>query len=155
MTKPRLIIGIGNRFRRDDGIGPAVIEALEVKNTSGWRLLTLSGEGASLIEHWRGSESVVIVDAIRSGERAGTIESFDANEKPVPTGHFHYSSHAFGLAEAIEVSRALGELPRVHIVGVVGKDFSSGEELSPEVFAALPEVVRRIETMIADESEHA
>jgi hydrogenase maturation protease len=102
------------------------------------------GEGAALLDAWDGAALVVLIDAVRSGARAGTVHRVDARAEPMPAGFFRYSTHAFGVAEAVELSRALGRLPRRLIVfGIEGRDFTPGVGLSPAVERAVARVVRR------------
>jgi len=56
-----------------------------------------------------------------------------------------------GLFEAIEMARILGRAPqKVVIFGIVPKDMSPGLELSAEVAAVVPEVIRRVMAEIAE-----
>lgn len=127
----RLIIGVGNAFRRDDGVGPWIAEQLQ---SVGFRVRLESGEGASLIDCWDGEDNVLVIDAARSGAEPGTIHRFDCAETSLPTGFFHYSTHQFGLAEAVETARHLGSLPRqIKVIAIEGFDFGSGEGLSADV----------------------
>lgn len=136
------VIGVGNRFRSDDGAGPRVAGLLK---DSGLDVLELAGEGAELIEAWSGAERVIVVDAARSGAPPGTVHRFEAGDKPLPTGFFHYSTHQFGVAEAIETARALGRLPaRLSVYGIEGAVFGFGEGLSPAVEAACRAVADEI-----------
>lgn len=140
-----LIIGIGNPSRRDDAVGLVVARALRARNLKHIEIVELSGEGAALLEAWQGAERVVIVDAMQSGAAPGTILRFEAHRQRIPTKFFRYSTHNFGLAEAIELGRALGQLPQELIVyGIEGKDFSLGEGLSPEVVSAISQVLEKI-----------
>ncbi len=137
-----LVIGIGNRFRRDDGVGPVVADRLA---GHGIETVELSGDGTELMEAWAGGDHVILVDAARSGAVAGTVHHLNANSSEIPSGLFHYSSHQFSVAEAIEMARILGRLPpRMVVYGIEGKDFSYGEELSPEVSGALDAVTQAI-----------
>lgn len=142
-----LVIGIGNRNRGDDAIGPLVAErvsGLEAMEKAGVEVRVHSGEGASLMELWRGARRVVIIDAMKSGAGAGLIKRFDAGRERVASGVFRYSSHLFSLAEAVELSRALGRMPETMIIyGVEGRNFSFGAPMTPEVAAALSEVAAR------------
>jgi hydrogenase maturation protease len=55
------------------------------------------------------------------------------------------STHAFGVAEAIELARALRQLPPVLVVyGVEGATFETGAGLSTVVAAAVPQAVARV-----------
>lgn len=134
----QVIIGVGNEYRGDDAVGLVVARRL------GGSAIESSGGGAELIEAWRGAEVVIVIDAARSGAPAGTIHRFDANERELPREAFP-STHAFGLAEAVELSRALGELPRRMIIyAVEGAGFDAGAGLSPEVERAIGVLVERL-----------
>lgn len=140
-----LVIGVGNPYRRDDGVGLVVARRLAGTQLEGLRVLELRGEGTALMEAWRGGQRVIVVDAVQSGAPPGRIHRLDARAQPMPSGLFHCSSHAVGLAEAIELARALGQLPlRLVVYGVEGQTFAAGEGLSPAVAAAAEEVVKRV-----------
>jgi hydrogenase maturation protease len=140
-----MIIGVGNDFRRDDGAGLAVVRALEAKTLPDVKVFESDGDAAALIERWAGADKVILIDAISSGARPGTIYRFDALAQPLPTEVAFHSTHAFGVAEAIGLGRALGQLPGVLVVyAIEGKAFEAGIELSAEVERAVGEVVVRL-----------
>jgi hydrogenase maturation protease len=140
-----LVIGLGNDFRRDDGAGRVAARRVRELAADAVRVIEESGEGAALMDAWRGAESVVLIDAVHSGAKPGTVHRLDAQSQPIPANFFHYSTHAFSVAEAVEMGRALGQLPpRLTVYGIEGKDFISGEGLSPEVAAAVEEVAQSI-----------
>lgn len=133
-----LVIGIGNAFRRDDGAGLAVAEAL--RGRPGLQVLSHHGEGAGLMALWRGHDRVVVIDAASSGAAPGTVHRLRGDQ--IPPGLRFFSSHAFGVAEAIAMATALGELPAdFAVIAIEGADFSAGEGLSQAVAAAVAEVV--------------
>jgi hydrogenase maturation protease len=138
----RLVIGIGNRFRSDDAVGPLIADRLAA---AGIPAIEHGGDGPGLIEAWGDHETVILVDAMKSVAPAGTIRRIDAQAEPVPAGLFHYSTHQLGLAEAIEMARTLDRLPpRLIIYGIEGVAFNFGETLSPAVGEALDAVCNRI-----------
>jgi hydrogenase maturation protease len=140
-----LVIGIGNEYRHDDVVGLIVARCLREKNLDHVEVLEMSGEGAALIEAWKGTEMVILVDAVHSGAEPGTIFRFEAHQQPIPTKFFRYSTHAFSVAEAIELARSLGQLPSKLIVyGIEGKNFETGQGLSPEVELAALTVLQQI-----------
>lgn len=97
------------------------------------------------MDAWEGRDFVVVVDAALSGAAVGAVHRFDAGETRIPEGFFHYSSHQFAVAEAIEMARVLGRLPRRLVVfGIEGGDFSYSRELSPEVAAAVETVAAAV-----------
>ncbi|WP_170168849.1 hydrogenase maturation protease [Rhodovulum iodosum] len=143
MSEAPLFIGVGNPFRRDDGVGPWVADELARR---GHRALTHGGDGAGLIELFRGRGAVTLIDATETGAAPGTILTLDAAAGPVGGTRFRRSTHSFGLAEAVETARLLGLLPpRLSILGIEGADFAPGEGLSPAVSTAAKAAVDRLD----------
>jgi len=123
-TKSPLVIGIGNRFRMDDGVGPWVAETLQ---QTGLDARVHAGDGTGLLDLFEDYDDIILVDATRSGAEPGSLVSLDAGLAPLHADMFHYSTHRFGLAEAVETARALGCLPeRLWVYGIEGKDFGAG-----------------------------
>jgi hydrogenase maturation protease len=103
------------------------------------------GEPAGLLDAWEGAESAVIVDAVSSGASPGTLHRFDAVTDPLPTATFGHSTHALGLAEAVELGRALGRLPgRLIVYGIEGQRFDAGAGLSPAVDRAVDRLCEKL-----------
>jgi hydrogenase maturation protease len=140
-----LVIGIGNPYCGDDAVGIVVARRIKARNPAGVRVVEENGEGAALLDAWQDAPKVIILDAARSGAAPGTVHRFNAHAGRLPSRFFYYSTHAFGVAEAVELARALGGLPpRLIIYGIEGKDFTAGEGLSPEVARAAQEVAQRV-----------
>jgi hydrogenase maturation protease len=131
------VIGVGNPWRGDDGAGLAVARRLRGTLPDGVDVLEREGEPTSLLDAWEDADALWLVDAVSSGAPPGTLHRLDAAEQELPAGMFGASTHHFGLAEAVELARALGRLPRHTVVfGVEGASFDTGEGLTPEVDAA-------------------
>jgi len=145
-----LVIGVGNAYRRDDAAGLEAGRRLAAAAAGRVTAREASGEGAALLDAWEGAGLVILIDAVHSGARAGTIRRVDVRAEAVPAGFFRYSTHAFGVAEAVELGRALGRLPdRLIVFGIEGKDFTAGVGLSPAVERGVARVVRRALAEIA------
>jgi hydrogenase maturation protease len=127
------ILGFGNKDRGDDALGP--LAAAE-----------LGGAHADpLALELAGVRTLICIDAAVTSGVPGRIHRFDASTAPLPAAMDALSSHGFGLAAALELARALGELPpRVIVFAVEGVCFDHGAPLSPAVAAALPELLRRV-----------
>ncbi len=98
-----------------------------------------------MIESWSGAESVILIDAVVTGAAPGAISVWDARTAPVSRDAFRASTHSFGVAEAVELARALGRLPgSLAIYGIEGTNFERGSRPAPEVLAAVEELARRI-----------
>ena len=140
-----LIIGVGNEYRRDDGVGIEVARRIAALNLPQVRVMEHSGEGASLLECLAEADQVVLIDATQSGSTPGMLHFFDAATSPIPGEFFSYSTHAFSVAEAVELARTLRRLPnRLLIFGIEGSDFAYGLGLSAEAQKAANTVVERI-----------
>jgi hydrogenase maturation protease len=145
MSSPSLLIGIGNTYRSDDGVGLVVIRELRAKELPETFCVESNGDGAALIDAWTNASKVILIDAVSSGAKPGTIHRFDALTQPIPAVLSFPSTHAFGVAEAVQLAGALHQLPASLLVyGIEGKNFSAGTSLSPEVEDAAHEVVEQI-----------
>lgn len=139
-----LIIGIGNRYRNDDGVGLVVARLVGTQVGDDCEIIAQSGEGASLIEAWQGGQRVWLIDAV-AGDRPGQIHRFDAIAQPLPSHFFRYSTHAFSVAEAIELARTLNRLPAHLIVyGIEAENFQAGTTLTDTVTESANRVVTLI-----------
>jgi hydrogenase maturation protease len=153
MPRQILVIGLGNDYRGDDAVGRALARRLQPIVGDDVRVMEESGEGASLIEAWKGADFVILIDAVYCGAAAGTIHRFDAGMGPIPSGFFCCSTHAFSVAEAVELARALNQLPsRLIVYGIEGKNFDARVGLSPEVEVAADEVLRSVKEELCTNS---
>jgi hydrogenase maturation protease len=140
-----LVLGVGNASRGDDGVGLVVAQHLREDPRDGVTIVLTAGEGTGLLALWQDSDAVVLVDAVWTGARPGTLHRFEMSTHPLPAMFLRVSTHAFGVAEAIELARALRQLPPVLVVyGVEGATFEMGAGLSAAVAAAVPQAVAQV-----------
>jgi hydrogenase maturation protease len=151
-VSPAVVIGVGNTFRRDDGVGPTVVarvaDRLDVARRSDVEVRVLDGEPARLVEAWAGAELAVVVDALRSGATPGTVRAVeirpDARHRTRARGGLA-SSHGAGVEEALALGRAIERLPdRLVLVGIEGHDFREGQGLSAPVAACVEAAADRV-----------
>lgn len=142
MTQPQLIVGVGNLDRGDDAVG-----ILVARRIRGARVREVR-DCSNLVDLWSAEPVVTVVDAMVTGSNPGTISRLDGVADHLPVGGFQ-STHAFGLAQSVELGRALGRLPySLTIYGIEGARFATGDNLSPEVEAAADVVAARIQAEI-------
>ena len=136
-----LIIGIGNEWRGDDGVGPWIVSALRDKNLPNVKTVPNVADGLDLLNVWRDANTAYVIDALRGCGAPGTIIRVNALTENLPT-ETGYSSHTFGLAEAIELGRTLNSLPKeLIVIGIEGHDFAMGNSLSPAIESAAKQVI--------------
>ena len=145
------IIGVGNADCGDDGIGPVLIDQLQRGGDETIQFIKATGEPTGLIELLSGTDQVILIDALATQGREGTIHRFDASEEPLPAEFFTtYSTHSMGVNEAIEMARALGNLPSKTIVyGIEACHFEPGDSMSPAVQSQLPRLLQGIRKEIS------
>ncbi len=146
MTGLVTIVGVGNAWRRDDGAGLEVARRLSLDPPRGMRIVVRHGDDASgLLEDWRDADAAIVVDAAAGGMPAGSVHRFDAAGEPLPARAVGACGHAVGVAEAVELGRALNRLPRSLLVyAIAGRDFGVGEGLTPPVERAVAVVVAEL-----------
>jgi hydrogenase maturation protease len=131
------LIGVGNRYRRDDGVGPAVVAEIDKQQLPGVTCTVAGAEPTELIEAWRDADLAVLVDAVLCDPSTpGRIHRTlgDAWHRPTAA-----STHGLGVPDALRLAAALRQEPgRLVIFAVQAADVGLGLGLSPAVQAALP-----------------
>ncbi len=144
-AKKMLVLGVGNPFRRDDGIGPAVISHLQSdKALEGVDLLDGGTDGLSLLEYIKEYENALIVDAVEMGMVPGEVRIFSPEEAKLTIRTDALSTHGFGLAEVIGLMETLEITTNLCIIGIQAKDISFGEGLSPEISSKIEEILELV-----------
>ncbi|MGW2033879.1 hydrogenase maturation protease [Streptomyces spinosus] len=145
MTGRVVVIGVGNALRGDDGVGPAVVEALRSRVPDGTILTVSDGEPARMLDLWRGADAVVVVEALRAHPASpGELHTLTAGEAAARSGGTA-STHALGLGECLALAEALDRLPpRLVVHAMEVADVQLGARLSEPVRSALPELVDRV-----------
>jgi hydrogenase maturation protease len=150
----RIVLGIGNLDRGDDAAGRAVVQLLRATPPDGVELVEQDGEATALLACLEGASTAFLIDACSSGAPVGTVRRLDVGKAPLPQAVFGLSTHGFGLAEAIELARALGQLPSNCVVyAIEGSVFEMGDPLSPSVAAAVAAVAARLRSEVTNEDE--
>lgn len=143
------VLGIGNTIRSDDGLGVRVIERLRQEGLPKNITLTDAGVGgAALLDMIEEGDRLIIVDAIISGDKPGTVRELSVEELPsVATAHL-VSSHDFDLMTALALAQNVldKKVPRdIVIIAVEAADIVTfADSCTPEVVRAIDEVVERV-----------
>jgi hydrogenase maturation protease len=147
------VIGVGNDFRRDDGVGWAVIDLLRQRAAvrpfpAGTVLATCDGDPVRLIGLWEGADLAVVVDAAHAHPaRPGLVHRLELDAGRLQ--HPATSSHGLGLGEAVELARVLGRLPgRLVVYAVEGADSALGAGLSEAVGAVVEPLAEDVEAEV-------
>ncbi len=142
------IIGLGNKQRRDDGVGPYVIQRLsdefEVKDR-GINLRAFGELDPNIIIDLRQAGLILFVDATPIPLDGGVDWSgVDGRIEPLPYLSHHYSPH-FVLGLLHQIYRCN---PETWLISIEGEDFNSGEGLTPKASERAERAVREITAFI-------
>ena len=144
-----LVLCCGHPDRGDDAAGPLVARRLR---EMGVEAREQYGDALSLIDAWQDAEEVLLVDAVVTGKRPGTVSVWDALTAPVTGRPRVGSSHSLGLAEAIALSRTLGGLPRrLTLFGIEARRFELGEPPSKAVLRGVQRAARKVYEYCVDQ----
>lgn len=139
LREPLLIV-FGNRFRRDDGVGPAVLE-----HFSGRDGYHCHGDPLGLAQRLQGRRRVVVVDCLQ-GPSPGRRHRWDWGDQPPEISSRRLSSHGFDLIAMFTLIAAHQPLPQqLSILALEGCDFGWGEGFSAQVEAAMPAFLEQLE----------
>ena len=145
----KLLLGIGHRFRSDDGLGPYVVQQINRKQIDGIVALELNGDFTNVIHNLGNYKELIVVDASMGGRPTGSYQVIDYCKEGLPTEWVQSSTHGLGIAEGLELAAAIDALPeKVTVYAVEAGNFDPGKQLSPEVLKAADKVILEIEKQL-------
>ena len=155
MTQPTriLIAGVGNELLTDDGIGVHAVRELEKEPLSGITVVAIGTDVLRGLPFLEAADRVLLIDAVRGGQPAGTIYTFDAGESVNDSPR--HSLHSLGLREAMRVLSPDCPPPRVTVLGVEPASLTYGLDLSSVVATVLPRVTALAREIIAQWQRNA
>ncbi|MFZ1176082.1 MAG: hydrogenase maturation protease [Mycobacterium sp.] len=139
-----VVIGLGNTYRRDDGVSVVVAAALDDLALPNVRVVTGIAEPMSLLEAWSGAALAMVIDAaVAAPSVPGRVRRCGLSDfAAAPEG---LSSHSVDVRGAHALGQALGRVPDALVVFTVEvADTGHGIGLTPQVARAAPEVVRLV-----------
>jgi hydrogenase maturation protease len=144
-AKKVLLIGYGNPGRSDDGLGPAVAEAVEKLNISGVTVdanYQLSVEDAEAVAN---HQVVIFADADSSGPEPFSFRAIE------PRAYLSFSSHSIDPAAVLALAGDLfGAKPEGYLFGIRGYEFDEMREaLTEKARANMEQAVDFLKSLIA------
>ena len=145
IAEPTAIVGVGQRFAGDDGVGREVIQRLLADGIPAKGV----DDGAGLLNVLlAGASRVLVIDAVVGGGIPGTLHVLgraDLEEGPRPV-----SSHGITVLDAIKLAALTHPGLEVTLLGIaIDPPSSLGEGLSPMVSASVAEATKRVTQLIA------
>ncbi|WP_153820590.1 hydrogenase maturation protease [Polyangium spumosum] len=146
------VIGIGQRAAGDDGLGPAVVDALRSEGALEGVDLCEVNEPSALLPLLSGARRVILVDAALGGGEPGAVHVL-APEALLGGEIAPISTHGISVGQALGLARALEPevvCQDIQIVAVsVERPACLAYGLSPEALAAVPRAARAVRDLVA------
>lgn len=143
-----LALGLGNILLSDEAVGVRVIEALaRSPQTAALGLRPLDGGtmGLSLLVELEDAGAMIVIDAAALGEAPGAVKVFVGQAMDHFLRRRGRSPHDIGLDDLLDGLRLRSALPeRRALVGIEPRSLTVGDELTPEVAAAVPGAVSAV-----------
>ncbi len=133
MKRNTVIIGLGNLYMRDEGIGVRVADALASRADLPGHVdvLDLGSGGLSVLHAISGRRRAVLVDCAFMDEAPGTWRRFSPADVRNRKLSMRYSLHEGDVMQTLELARQLGECPEeVRIIGIQPESIEPGEDLT-------------------------
>jgi hydrogenase maturation protease len=146
-VKRALIGGIGNVLLADDGVGPYVVRLLEALYTFGENVevVDLGTPALDLTYRISGVDTLILVDSVAGQDAPGSIQLYRKADIVEQNPSQRLDPHSPALSECVMATELLGCAPEnVLLVGIVGKSYEPGEELSTAVQQAIGAAIETI-----------
>ena len=142
-----LIIGYGNPLRGDDGVGWAVVEAME-QNAAAFphpfTFITYHQLLPELADQLAQASGVIFIDATVNGE-PGSIHLTPLS----PDTHGPASSHQMGPGVLLAYTQELyGQCPSATLITITGASFGYEEKLTPPIESLVKVVCAEVKRII-------
>jgi hydrogenase maturation protease len=153
MTGHTLILGLGNVLLADEGVGAAVLRALEPMAAADDDLHLLDGGTLSFTLAGPIGEAarLIVVDAAALGEPPGTVRVLEGAAMDAQLSRNAKSVHEVSLADLLDMARLTDSLPpRRALIGIEPATVDWGDALTPAVADAVPVAVAAVAQLLAD-----
>lgn len=141
------IIGFGNIYMGDDGVGIRVIEKIKEQGIfadyDNIEVIDGGTSGVDLIFFLQNADKVIIIDAVDAGQEIGEIVTFNIGEITNYNNKIikSFSLHDIGLKEIFELIKVLKIEKDLKIIGINPKELDYSEKLSSQIENKIPQII--------------
>jgi hydrogenase maturation protease len=148
-TPSLIIIGVGNLYRSDDGIGIRLIQELQ-KTMLPPHVDLLDGgtDGLSLLNYMEGYKEALILDAVNMGKSTGDSIFLTEKEMKLKSFQSSLSTHGFGVAEVLTLAKTINTPCSITVFGIQPSITTYGKILSSELENNISNYISSLEEFI-------
>lgn len=148
VSKPIVVLGIGNVLWADEGFGVRVVEWLNHHYEFPEPVEVVDGgtQGVYLLRYVEQAERLVVIDAIDYGLTPGTLAEYHDEEVPAYLGAKKMSMHQTGFQEVLACAKLAGRYPEeLLLIGVQPVELEDfGGSLRSAVRAQVQPAARKV-----------
>lgn len=155
-TNKWIVLGLGNVLYRDEGLGVHALNALrdallldpkpglpEVELLDGGTL------GLNLLPIVESASHLLVLDAVDANAQPGAVVEL-GKDAIMGFGGMCISQHQISFHQVIGLASIRECLPEnLHLIGAQPAELTPGLNLSPQVSAAIPEVIARAQSVLS------
>lgn len=141
-----LILGVGNLLLSDESVGVHLVRQLEEEYQfpNGVELVDGGTAGMELLEFIANREHVIIIDAVLTGDKPGTVVNLKDDEVPA-LFHNKVSPHQLGISDLLGALKLTGESPQnIFLVGIVPETVEPGLAMSTTVSSQMDTMKKQV-----------
>lgn len=138
-----VVLGLGNRLRRDEGLGVCALERLYARYIlpPGVQIVDGGVLGLELLAYVESARRLLVLDAALTDGEPGSLLRLEGDEAPAYLG-MRASPHEIGLPDLLAVAQLQGRRPEsVVILGMQPETIELGWGLTPAVASRLDRLV--------------
>jgi len=147
------VIGLGNVFLGDDGLGPLAVETFRCEYECGSEVevVDLGTPGMDLAPYLYERSMVIVVDAVHSDAFQGALSVFCEDDFVSDRARLRISGHDPGLWDALTHLRLAGHAPsELIVVGVTPASCIFAEGISPIILRIASDASATIAGLLLD-----
>jgi len=136
-TKKILIAGAGNPLRRDDGIGPYIVNQIRKMDHDNRhhiiKYIDVGTDGLVLFDMMQHYTHTLLIDAVHMNSSPGTIKVFMPKDAKINIYHDSLSTHTLGLGTLIHLLEQFHIKTSLKIIGIQPENVALGEGLTQTI----------------------
>lgn len=150
----KIVMGLGNTLNMDEGLGVHAVALLQ-KQLKGLapdvEFLDGGALGLNLLPWVEESSHLLVLDSmVARYSLPGQVLELDRDEIPLYR-NIKMSDHQITFQEVLGLAKFRGHFPEhLHLVGAQPVDMSIGYGISPQIEAAMPEILSRAERVLRE-----
>ena len=145
------VLGLGNILNRDEGVGVHAVQAMQRAWTPRFPAVEFIDGGTmglDLLPIVEDATHLLLLDCVNAAQPPATLIELDKKQIPL-YAQMKMSIHQITFHEVLGLAHWRNTMPRhLHLVGIQPQNLELGLELSPQIQAQLPQLLKNAERVL-------